>query len=332
MFYAGIDIAKAFHVLAVVDEEGETVMKPWTFNNDKAGFAALSERLTSFKPELRLGFEATGHYALNLKLFLEHTECEFMECQPLLVKEFIKSKTMRETTTDQTAAVRIARYLSNLKPYEYRAHPKDFYQLDCLKRLVRTKMTLVHQRSNCLVQITNVMDKTFPEFKPLFGKSGFTVTALYILNEYGTAEKIARLNSQSFDILRRVSRGHFTADKFAELKQRAKDTVGETNKYLQTELSHWLQLYNQLDNHVGELETEIIKIVTELNPAYLSIKGLGPLTAAVIIAEFGTFSRFSNPDKMLAFIGLDCGQHKSGIMQRDGGHMVKHGLTIYARL
>jgi transposase len=42
MLYAGIDVAKTFHVLAVVDEEGRMVMKPWTFNNDKAGFGSES--------------------------------------------------------------------------------------------------------------------------------------------------------------------------------------------------------------------------------------------------------------------------------------------------
>jgi transposase len=172
-----------------------------------------------------------------------------------------------------------------------------------------------------------VTDKTFPEFKPLFGKSGFTATALYILKEYGTAEKIARLNSQSYDILRRKSRGHFTADKFALLKQRAKDTGGETNEYLQLELTNWLQLYEQLDKQVDALESEIKNIVMALAPPYLSIKGLGALTSAVIISEFGSFSRFVSPDKMLAFVGLDCGQHKSGTMQNDGGHMVKHGSS-----
>ena len=326
MLYAGIDVAKYFHVLAIVDGEGRTVMKPWTFNNDKAGFDALSKRLAAYEPELRLGFEATGHYDLNLKLFLERTNHEFMECQPLLVKEFIKGKTMRETSTDQTAAVWIAKYLLDLKPNEYRPHPKNFYRLDSLKRIVRTKMTLVHQRSNCLVQITNVTDKTFPEFKPLF-ENRFTVTALYILEEYGTAEKITHLNSQSYDILRRKSRGHFTAAQFAELKQRARDTVGETNEYLQLELSHWLQLYRQLEKQVGELETEIAGIVTELDPPYLSVKGIGAQTVAVIMAEFGIFSRFGNPDKMLAFVGLDCGQHKSGAQQRDGGQMLKHGSS-----
>jgi len=41
----------------------------------------------------------------------------------------------------------------------------------------------VHKRSDSLTQITNVTDNTFPEFKPLFGKSGFGETALFILEE-----------------------------------------------------------------------------------------------------------------------------------------------------
>jgi len=324
MFYAGIDIGKFSHTLAVSNSEGEIVQEPWSFNNDAAGFAALNECLARFEPNLRIGFEATGHYAGNLMLFLERNGREFMEFQPLLVEKYKESKTLRGTKTDPMDARWLAWYLLDLKPREYRPHPKNFYRCESLRGLTRLHSTLVHERSNCLTQLTNVTDKTFPEFKPLFD-GRFTVTALYILENYGSAEKIARMHNATFETLRKLSRGRFSADKFAKLKLAAKNTVGESNEYLQIQLQHWLELYHHLDGQIDMLAAQIKSFVTELDPPCKSIPGIGHQTAAVIVTEFGSFESFRSPDAMLAFIGLDCGQHKSGQQQKDGGHMVKHG-------
>ena len=76
-----------------------------------------------------------------------------------------------------------------------------------------------------MVRITNVLDCIFPEFKPFF-KNRFSVTALYILANYPSPEKIANMNVRSFDVLRKISRGHFSMDKFVQLKHLAKNTVG----------------------------------------------------------------------------------------------------------
>ena len=37
----------------------------------------------------------------------------------------------------------------------------------------------------------------------------------------------------------------------------------------------------------------------------LTIPGLGEISAAIILSEYGDISNFSNPNKMLAFAGLE---------------------------
>lgn len=65
---------------------------------------------------------------------------------------------------------------------------------------------MVRQHSRQLVELTNILDKVFPEFKPFFdGK--FSVTALYILSHYQSPEKIANMNAKSYEALRKKSRG-----------------------------------------------------------------------------------------------------------------------------
>lgn len=61
---------------------------------------------------------------------------------------------------------------------EYQPYPLSFYHLDKLKSLTRFRDSLVHQRSRQLVDLTNVLDKGFPEFKPFF-KGRFSATQIF---------------------------------------------------------------------------------------------------------------------------------------------------------
>lgn len=73
MVYIGIDIAKRFHVLSAVDDDGRTVIESFKFANTDAGFKELLGRLkkAGIGPEGSLsGMEATGHYWVALFDFM----------------------------------------------------------------------------------------------------------------------------------------------------------------------------------------------------------------------------------------------------------------------
>lgn len=321
MNYVGIDISKYKHDLFVLTDLGEVVNAGFTFANNAEGFEQLQAELERCgQNNVQIGFEATGNYGINLKLFLERIGYSYMEVNPLLIKEHIRSNTLRRTKTDKLDAKAIAGYLFEK---EYQPHPTSFYSIFALKQLTRLRSSLVSGRSRYLIQITNVLDCIFPEFKPLFGNK-FSVTALYILANYPSVEAIANMNSRSYDILRRKSRGRFSMDKFVKLKALAKNTVGVFDECYRTQLATLLELYCQIDAKIDELETKILQIIEKMNPPTLSIKGIGPMSAAMIVAEFGDFSRFPNPDKMLSFAGLEPGYFQSGTSEHHG-HMVKRG-------
>ena len=67
-------------------------------------------------------------------------------------------------------------------------------------------------------------------------------------------------------------------------------------------------------------------MISEIHPHYISIPGVGPISAAVIYAEFGDVSNFSSPAQMLAFAGLEPGVNDSGT-ESHGGRMVKRGSS-----
>jgi transposase len=191
--------------------------------------------------------------------------------------------------------------------------------MDKLKSLTRFRDSLVRQ----LVELTNTLDKTFSEFKPFF-KGRLSVTALYILANYQTPEKIA--NMRAYEPLRKLSRSRFTMSDFIQLKALAKNTVGSTNDYLVDQMGILLELYNLTNAKVGELDDQIRDCIRDIDPSCLSMPGIGELSTAIILSEFGDFSKFQNPSKMLSFAGLEPGYFQSG-QSEFTGHMVKHGSS-----
>ena len=81
MYFVGIDISKFKHDCFITTESGVFVTNSFSIKNDNDGFQKLLSILTSLDhtQEIRIGFEATAHYALNLKLFLEKAHYSFME-------------------------------------------------------------------------------------------------------------------------------------------------------------------------------------------------------------------------------------------------------------
>ena len=319
MIYVGIDISKYKHDCFICKDTGEVIVENLSFNNNKKGFQQFLDLLKPYdNSNVRIGLEATGHYGLNLKLFLEKNNYSFMEFNPLLVKEFYKSLSLRKTKTDKVDAVVITQKLMSVP---YKSNSKLFYHKYSIKSLTRLIENLVKQRSKYMVQLTNILDIVFPEFKPFFNNR-FSTTSLYLLNKYGNAEKIA--NMRDFDTPNKLSRGSFTYAKFAKLKEISKNTIGESNEIFEIELQTLISLYNEIDSKINSIEKQISTIIKDLNPPTLSIPGIGELTTAVIISEFGEFTKFSNADKLLSFAGLEPGIYQSGTILSNG-KMVKRG-------
>ena len=324
LYFVGIDISKYKHDCCIISAIDQKVISKFTIKNDKAGFEELITTFNSLSsPEdIRIGFESTAHYALNLELFLENAHHSFMEVNPVLIKEYKKSTTLRRTKTDSVDCESIARWLMTV---EYKPHSKGFYHAYSLKSLTRLRDRLIRQRSFYLVKITNVLDHTFPEFKPFFNER-LSKTALYLLENYGSAEKMARMNSVSYEKLRSISRGKFSPQQFIALKELAANTVGVNNSIFDVELNSLLTLYKTLVTEINSLEKEINLLIEEVHPHYLSVPGIGPISAAIIYSEYGDISNFDNPGQMLAFAGIEPGINESGT-ESHGGRMVKRGSS-----
>ena len=169
MYLIGIDISKYKHDCFIMNEHGQVIRDSFSFDNSQEGFKYLLDVLKSLdcSQEIKIGLEATGHYGINLKLFLNDNDYSFMEFNPLLVKRFASSHSLRRTKTDKCDASLIASVLSD-STIEYKPYRFSSYHIQELKSLTRERESMIKQRSLQLVHLTNILDKIFPEFKAFF--------------------------------------------------------------------------------------------------------------------------------------------------------------------
>lgn len=91
------------------------------------------------------------------------------------------------------------------------------------------------------------------------------------------------------------------------------------------ELKHTIKLIQELTSEIDEIETSIQSIMDSIHSPILSIPGVNYRMGAMIIAEIGDFSRFSSPDKILAYAGLSPSTYQSGQLDSCYSHMEKRG-------
>ncbi|MDI6667663.1 transposase [Leuconostoc falkenbergense] len=75
MLFVGIDVAKSHHDVAILDDLGQVVLRHLRILNNRQGFDKLHQTLVQLtahtNDDIRVAMEATGHYHLNLLLFLQ---------------------------------------------------------------------------------------------------------------------------------------------------------------------------------------------------------------------------------------------------------------------
>ena len=321
IYYIGIDISKYKHDFCIISNTGEVIVENDSFENNKKGFQLFLNLLKPYnKSDVHIAFEATGHYSLNLELFLIDQGYSFMKMNPLVIHQFLKARSLRRTKTDKADSLTIANYLMSVP---YKPNSDLLYNIFSLKSLCRSREQLVKERSKFQVLLTNQLDLTFPELKQFFNNN-FSTTLLFILEKYTNTEHISLM--KNFDSISKASHGKFSYAKFAKLKELAKNSVGHHDENTDLLISTYVSIINHFNDKINPIEKQISTIIKELNPRMLSIPGLGEISAATILSEYGDISNFSSSNKMLAFAGLEPSIIQSGTIE-NSGKMVKHGSS-----
>jgi transposase len=80
-----------------------------------------------------------------------------------------------------------------------------------------------------------------------------------------------------------------------------------------------------LESEIHILEAHFLSYAPATQYLLRSIPGIGVISAASLVAHVGDIRRFSSPEKLVAYVGLDCRVHQSGTSVNGRGFVSKHG-------
>lgn len=332
MFFVGIDIAKRSHEACVIDKDGVFCVKPFKFTNDFKGFNKLFDTVKAVGGELsdfEFGMEATGQYWLNLYCKLLDNGAVVHVINPVQ-SDALRGLYIRPHKTDAKDAFIIAELLRFGRYTETTLSDPD---LLTLRELTRQRFYLVDCASDCKRKVITLIDKLFPEYEQLFTDM-FGSTSLRLLETYTTPDAIAAVDTDTLaDFLNSASKGRFGRAKAEEVQSYARNTFGS---FIFADsagfaVKQFLEQIRLLERQVQELETYIAEYLAKFNSTLAGIQGIGQTIAAIFVAEIGDINRFTAPDKLAAFAGLEPRANQSGEFTGTQGHMSKRGSPYLRR-
>ncbi len=326
MIYVGIDVAKDKHDCCILGSDGEILFSPFTIKNTATGFDELYEKiwtLTSDLTEIKVGLEATGHYHLNLLRSLLDNGLPSFVINPLHTNLFRKAQSLRKTKTDKVDAASIAMMLitdRTLKPYS-----DISYHNEELKSLTRYRFDKVQQRAKLKTSVSRLVSILFPELEKLVPT--LHIASVYaLLSEFPGASFVASAHlTRLKHLLYNASKGHYDRAMAVAIRDAAISSVGSVLPAKSLELKHTIYLIEVLSAEIDEIETAINSIMDSIHSPITTIPGIKNRMGAMIIAEIGDFSRFSNADQILAYAGLSPSTYQSGQLTSSHSHMEKRG-------
>ena len=326
MIYVGIDVAKDKHDCCILGSDGEILFSPFTIQNTLQGFDELYEKirsLTSDMSETKVGLEATGHYHLNLLHSLLDNGLPSFVINPLHTNLYRKGQSLRKTKTDKVDAASIAMMLltdRTLKPYS-----DTSYHNEELKSLTRYRFDKVQERARLKTSVARLVSILFPELEKLVPT--LHLASVYaLLSEFPGASFIAAAHLTHLKhLLHETSKGRYGRDMALMIRDAAASSIATAMPAKSLELKHTIRFIEVLSAEIDEIENAINAIMDTLNSPITTIPGIKNRMGAMILAEIGDFSRFDNPDQILAYAGLSPSTYQSGQLTSSYAHMEKRG-------
>lgn len=333
MIYAGVDIAKADHVIAAVDETGAEVARPMAFKNTEAGFercVAWLESIAQTEDDVFVGMEATGHYWMACFAYLAAAGYRACVVNPMQVSAMRKLKGLSGVKNDRIDSLLIAETLRQGNYDETRLATDE---VQALKQLTRYHQGLKQELATVKTQAICVLDAYFPEYAGLFSDM-FGAASLKVLSECPTPSEVARKRASSIaKMLSEGSHGRLGADRAARVKAAARSSVGIRlgEDAASFQIKTMVSQIEFLNATIAKVEREVEGLLERIEPNITTIPGVSTTTGAQIVAEIGDVKRFKNAASIVKYAGLNSGVDESGKFSAEGVPITKQGSPYLRR-
>lgn len=323
--FCGIDISKDSFDFTLLESSGEVKLQE-KLTMDRDGFNTFLEYLSSYsKDKLLVSMEATGIYHLPLLSFLLENSFKSVVINPILIKSFIGSTTLRKTKNDKKDATSIA--LFSLKSYQS-LHLATSDTTESMRPLIRERESLSKDIARLKTEIKATLVQLFPEL--LKNTNIFTKSILNLLLQAPSRKAIKNLKKQKIQKLLDSTSGNKVRISADEILSLAKDSIAISDKYLEKVLTSKIRRLITIQDELSILDEELQNSLedTDINDdieLLQSIPGIGSVTSKNFMVEVSSINKFNSVKQLCAFIGIDPSLRQSGTSVNYRGKISKRG-------
>jgi transposase len=335
----GIDVSSKNNVAYIMTPDGNK-HSSFSVPNNRKGATTLVENVASALSQSNttgvvIGMESTSVYGDNLMYFLREDgrlgkyERKLHMLNPKQVRKF-KESYSELPKNDFTDAFVIADHLrfGRIKSEVY----MDDYRYQALKTLTRARHQTVEELTR---EKQRFLNHLFLKFSGLTQEKVFSdnfgAASLALIDEFESIDELAYMDTGELaDFIRIKGKSHFDdVEKIAKAVKTAakvsynlpKTVAGSVNQVISISMATIRFMQKQIKEYDRAIEKQLETIPNTLT----SIKGIGQVYAAGIIAETGDIKRFSGQAALAKYAGLSWTQNQSGDFEGEDTHLIKTG-------
>ena len=341
----GLDVGADFTWMSIALPNGSFVGKPFKIIHSDSrsrdlAVTKIKEAQETYSLKSRCFLESTGIYHIPLLCFLRDKGFDCSVINPIITKNSTNIS-IRKLHNDKFDSKKAALVGLNVS-LKTSIIPDD--SVVDLRNLIRDYYYFKDLQSAVALKLTAELKVSFPAYAKIFSKVT-TQSSLKLLSSYPLAEDMLTAPKDDIvKIIRSTARfgEAYALRKYDAIIAAAQDAAvfGRALPSNAVRIRLYIDTYQEYQKHLDALLKALHETVEKLQDTLIydqicllqSLRGIGFLTAAVLIAEMGDFKLFSSPKKLYAYFGLDPAVKQSGKLNGDKVHMSKRGSSLARRV
>lgn len=341
----GLDVGADFTWMSIALPNGSFVGKPFKIihsdpRSRDLAVAKIKEAQETYSLKSRCFLESTGIYHIPLLCFLRDKGFDCSVINPIITKNSTNIN-IRKLHNDKFDSKKAALVGLNVS-LKTSIIPDD--SVVDLRNLVRDYYYFKDRQSAVALKLTAELKVSFPAYAKVFSKVTIQ-SSLKLLSSYPLPEDMLAASKENIvDIIRSTARfgEAYALRKYEAIIAAAKDAAvfGRALPSNAVRIRLYVDTYQEYQKHLDTLLKALHETVEKLQDTLIydqicllqSLRGIGFLSAVVLIAEMGDFKLFSSPKKLYAYFGLDPAVKQSGKLNGDKVHISKRGSSLARRI
>jgi len=316
--FVGVDLGLDRNVAVVITERAQRLAK-FGFPHDQDGYAYFRRRLATLQerhqaPAVLVGMEPTNYFWKLLAANLEQHQIPYRLVNAYTVKKHREGDQLDRSKDDVRDAFTIADLVRTGKYTETRLLHGRYAELRHYSALYeRLRGEVVRQKNLLRATVGQLFPELTREFKDLTG-----MTALAMLRNHAAASAIREMSKEAFMAAVRADweGKRLCVSKLRRVHALAATSVGLQDgiQSLQLMVQQQIEALAMLERQWEAARTALIDTFLALPESryFLSVHGLGLVTAAIILAEIGDPKDYHHGRQWIKLAGTQPAPNTSG--------------------